>query len=98
MSAATLSTTYSPLSHAQSTPTGRDEYVLNVIYCCVILSIRVPVTIPRQAAARLMLEICHAWFLTAMNMRHGLGINIPFRVACRFSLAMMVSLLAEISR
>jgi hypothetical protein len=81
-----------------SCPAGRDEYLINVLYCCVILSIRVPTTMAWQGAARLVLEGCHAVFLSAMNQHLGLAINVPFRAACRFSLSMSVSLLMEITR
>ena len=77
---------------------GTDEYLLNVIYCCVIMSIRVPVSMPRQAVARLCLEVCHYMFLETMNQRHGYGILTLPRVGCRFTLAMTVSMLTELSR
>ena len=77
---------------------GSDEYALNVVYCCIALSIRVPIAMPQLATLRLGLEACHFIFLEAMNRRHGLQIFVVLRVLCRFALAMTVGVLMEVPR
>jgi len=74
------------------------EYMSNALYCCVLLSLWFPMSVPKLILSRLGLEACHYIFLERVRHRNGWHILVFLHLSCRLALSVVVGLLFDLSR